>query len=65
MLKARAQVPGDSLSVGEGILKSYKDSHYDSFDFMTVNVREINRDEGKHILTTEETLDLPTDYLAR
>lgn len=65
MLRSRIVAKGDSSSVGECILNCYKDSHHDSFDFMTTAVREINRDEEKHILTTEETLDLPADYLTR
>ena len=32
---------------------------------MTVNSRELTRDEEKHIITTEETLDLPSDYIVR
>lgn len=65
MLKSRILAPGDSNSIGECILNCYKDSHYDSFDFMTVASREINRDEDKKILTTEETFDLPANYISR
>jgi len=32
---------------------------------MAVSVRESSRDEDKHILTTEETFDLPSDYVVR
>jgi len=32
---------------------------------MTISTREITRDEEKHIITTEEILDLPPDWLSR
>ncbi|CDW82058.1 oxysterol binding family protein [Stylonychia lemnae] len=65
MLKARTLVQGDSEQIGNEILKCYKDNHQDSFDFMTITVKELNRDEDKHVLNTEETLDLPSDYVVR
>lgn len=65
MLKSRALIQGDAEFIGNEILRCYKDNHQDSFDFMTVGVREINRDEEKHVLTTNETLDLPSDYIVR
>ena len=42
-----------------------KDSNHDVFDFMCVHTREIARDEDKNLITSEETLDLPAEWIVR
>lgn len=33
-----------------------------TFDMMTINVKQISKNEEKHELIIEETLDLPNDF---
>lgn len=65
MLKARAIIRGDPEQLGKQLLECYKNNNQESFDFMSMSVREINRDDDKHTVTTEELMDLPSDYIIR
>ena len=67
VLKARTIVKGDSEVLGMEIFNQYTaESHTEeSFDFMVQGIREISRDDDKHTLVTEQTLDLPRDFLVR
>ena len=65
MIKAKALVKGSPEEIGREIVYAYLENRQDQFDFMTVYSKEISRDEEKHLMTTEEILDLPPDWLSR
>ncbi len=55
-------ISGSPEKLGHDILSAYTENFSDHFDYFTANSIEISRDEDKHIVTTEETLDLPSSF---
>ena len=60
MLKGRVLLKGDPIDIGREYLKSYP-----LIDVMTVSQKDFLKDEEGHTLITDDTVDLPSDFLAR